>query len=67
MIEKNKQDLIPVSVNHVSVSVTLNCFFKCKMCSFWETNEKQQNFDLDVYSNFFSDLNKIKSQNTIYK
>ncbi len=50
-------------VNDVSIEVSNTCFFKCKMCTFWQ-NTKNNNIDISYYKSFFQDLTKFNGRNT---
>ena len=49
-------------IKDISISVTDNCFFKCKMCSMWKNNVKTKLPSLERYDLLFKDLQKIQSK-----
>ena len=57
-----------IAINHkakrITFNVSENCFFKCKMCSFWKNKEPDEKIDLDTSEKIFNELKYIKGPDT---
>lgn len=56
--------IVPSHVKRVVLNVSETCFFKCKMCSFWKNKNKDLVLDIEIWSDFFKHLEKIKCDDT---
>ena len=69
-LELVKNDLLGIEqseynkVKRVVIQVNDTCFFKCQMCHIWKNKVKDIYRDTEFYERFFSDLKKIKGDDT---